>query len=175
MRTEAQPPRLRRTAVALALLFLADLGFAGQGIFSLVVATIGVGLLTLGALWAAVRGTAPRALARSRAVRAAMYLCLGVTTVAVMRIHATTAENHAAQVIEACRAYQARHGKLPDRLQELVPEFLPAVPPAKYTLSWGEFTYLTSGDQSHTLMYVALPPFGRRLYHFEEARWSQLD
>jgi hypothetical protein len=92
-----------------------------------------------------------------------------------MRIHATTAENHAAQVIEACRAYQARHGKLPDRLQELVPEFLPAVPPAKYTLSWGEFTYLTSGDQSHTLMYVALPPFGRRLYHFEEARWSQLD
>ena len=81
----------------------------------------------------------------------------------------------AAQVIEACRAYQARHGKLPDRLQELVPEFLPAVPPAKYTLSYGEFTYLTSGDQSHTLMYVALPPFGRRLYHFEETRWSQLD
>ena len=175
METEGQPPRLRRTAVALAVLFVADLGFAGQGLFSLLVATIGVGLLTLSGLWAAIRGTAPRVRAHSRAMRAAMYLCLGVSTLAVMRVHATTAENHAAQVIEACRAYQARHGKLPDRLQELVPEFLPAVPPAKYTLSYGEFTYLTSGDQTHTLMYVALPPFGRRLYHFEEARWSQLD
>jgi hypothetical protein len=175
MRTEAQPPRLRRTAVALALLFLADLGFAGQGLFSLVVATVGVGLLTWGALWAAIRGTAPRVWARSRATRAAMYLCLGITTVTVMRVHTATAETNAAQVIEACRAYQARHGRLPDRLQELVPEFLPAVPPAKYTFSYGAFTYLTSGEQSHTLMYVTLPPFGRRLYHFEEARWSQLD
>jgi len=24
-------------------------------------------------------------------------------------------------------------------------------------------------------MYVTLPPFGRRVYHFEGARWSQLD
>jgi hypothetical protein len=175
MGTEGQPPRLRRTAVALALLFLADLGFAGQGLFSLLVATVGVGLLMLGALWSAVRGTAPRVWARSRAMRAAMYLGLGVVTVAAMRVHTVTGETHAAQVIEACRAYQARHGRLPDHLQALVPEFLSAVPPARYTLSYGEFTYSTSGDNSHTLMYVTLPPFGRRLYHFEEARWSQLD
>jgi hypothetical protein len=175
MRTAAHPPRLRRTAVALALLFVADLGFAGQGLFSLVVAGVGMGLLALGALWAAVRGTAPGVWARSRAMRAAMYLCLGIATVTVMRLHTATAETNAAQVIEACLAYQARHGRLPDRLQELIPEFLPAVPPAKHTLSYGAFTYLTSGEQSHTLMYVTLPPFGRRLYHFEEARWSHLD
>jgi hypothetical protein len=175
MGTDAQPPRLRRTAVALTLIFLADVGFAGQGLFSLLVATVGVGVLTFGAVWAAVRGAVPRGWVRSRAMRATMYLCLGIMTFAVMRIHTATAENHAAQVIEACRAYQARHGRLPDHLQELVPDFLPAVPAAKYTLSYGEFTYLTSGHQSHTLMYVTLPPFGRRLYHFEEARWSQLD
>lgn len=104
-----------------------------------------------------------------------MYLVLGVMTLAAVRVHAATAENHAAQIIDACRAYQARHGMLPDRLEALVPEFLPAVPRAKYTLSYGEFTYWTSEQKSHTLMYVALPPFGRRLYHFEEARWSQLD
>jgi len=175
MGKDAQPPPLLRTTVALAVLFLADLGFSGQGFFSLLVAGVGLGLLTLGALWAIVRGAAPRILVRSRAMRAGLYLLLGLATVATMQFHAATAQNHAAQVIEACRAYQTRHGMLPDRLQELVPEFLPTVPRAKYTLAWGEFTYWTSGEKSHTLMYVALPPFGRRLYHFEEARWSQLD
>jgi hypothetical protein len=108
-------------------------------------------------------------------MRAGLYLLLGVATVATMRFHTATAQNHAAQIIEACRAYQARRGMLPDRLEELVPEFLPAVPPAKYTLQWGGFTYWASEKKSHTLMYVAFPPFGRRLYHFEQARWSQLD
>lgn len=92
-----------------------------------------------------------------------------------MQFHAATARNHAAQVIDACRAYQARHGMLPDHLEDLVPEFLARVPRAKYTLQWGEFTYWTSSRTSHTLMYVSLPPFGRRVYHFEEGRWSVLD
>ena len=35
------PPGLKRTAVALGLLFLFDLGFSGQGLFSLLVAAIG--------------------------------------------------------------------------------------------------------------------------------------
>jgi hypothetical protein len=169
-----QPPPLWRTAAVLAILFLADLGFAGQGLFSLLVGVGGVALLTMRALWAAVRGGSS-ALIRARTMRAGIYLVLAVATVATMRFHATTAENHAAQVIEACRAYEARHGKLPDRLAQLVSEFLPAVPRAKYTLQWGEFDYRTSENTTHTLMYVALPPFGRRLYHFEQARWSQLD
>ena len=174
MGKEAQLPSLARTARALAVLFLADLGFAGQGLLSLFVAGVGLSLLTSAALWAAIRGGATP-LVRSRAMRAGMYLLLGIATVATTQFHMATAQNHAAQVIQACRAYQARHGMLPDRLEELVPEFLPRVPRAKYTLQWGEFTYLTSGKESHTLMYVALPPFGRRLYHFEAARWSQLD
>ena len=174
MGKEAQPPPLLRTATALAVLFVADLGFAGQGLFSVLIAVVGLGLLTLAALWAAVRGR-PAALIESRAMRAGMYLVLGIATVAAMQFHQATAQNHAAHVIDACRAYQTRHGMLPDRLEQLVPEFLPAVPRAKYTMQWGEFTYWTSENKSHTLMYVALPPFGRRLYHFEQARWSQLD
>jgi hypothetical protein len=174
MGQQVQLPPVRRTAAALSVLFLADLGFAGQGLLSLLVACVGLGLLASGALWAVVRGGAAP-LVRSRVLRAGMYLLLGVATVAAMQFHSATARNHAAQVIDACRAYQARHGMLPDRLEELVPEFLPAVPRAKYTLQWGEFTYWTSEKKSHTLMYVALPPFGRRVYHFEEARWSQLD
>jgi len=162
-----------RTSVALAGLFLFDLGYSGQGLFALGVAVLGVASLAVGALWSVFRG-AP-ALARSRALRAGLYLFLGAATIATVRLHAATAESRAARVIEACRAFERAHGALPDRLEELVPDFLSAVPRAKYTLAWGEFTYSASETRRHTLMYVALPPFGRRIYHFEEARWSRLD
>ena len=60
-----------------------------------------------------------------------------------------------------------------------MPTYLPAVPRAKYTLGWGNFTYTSLGsdpdEPHHVLMYVALPPFGRRLYHLEQGRWSTLD
>jgi hypothetical protein len=60
-----------------------------------------------------------------------------------------------------------------------VPTRLPATPRAKYTLIWGEFTYLTTssgaGRGHHTLSYVAMPPFGRRLYPLETERWSFSD
>jgi hypothetical protein len=164
---------MSRTAVALGVLFLFDLGYAGQGLLSLLVAVCGLGVLTVGALWSAVRGAAPRA--RSRALRAGLYLLLGLAAYGTARFHGATAETHAVRVIEACRAFEARHGMLPNRLEDLVPEFLPAVPRAKYTLAWGEFTYSTFTEKRHTLMYVAFPPFGRRVYHFEARRWSQLD
>ena len=113
--------------------------------------------------------------ALSRARRASAYLVLGVATFAGIQFHLATAEHHSADVIAACKAYQVRHGMLPATLQQLVPEFLPAVPRAKYTLAYGEFLYWASSPNAHTLMYYALPPFGRRLYHFEEGVWTQLD
>ena len=170
---ELRRSRLFPTAVGLGGLFLLDLGYSGQGLISLLVAVTGFTFLTVRALWSWFRGAG--GLARNRALRAGMYLCLGAATFATMRFHATTAETHAARVIDACRAFESGRGRLPDRLEELVPEFLPAVPRAKYTLAWGAFTYSTSGSMHHTLMYVALPPFGRRIYTFEAARWSQLD
>lgn len=174
MEKETRLPPLWRTPAALAVLFVADLFVYGQGVFSLIVGGVGFCLLTSGALWAAHRKR-PESLVRSRAIRALMYPVLMVLTVATLRFHTATAHNHAEQVIAACRAYQTRHGMLPDVLEELVPEFFTAVPRAKYTLEWGGFTYVTSEKKSHTLMFVAIPPFGRSLYHFEESRWSQLD
>ena len=173
MKSEAQIPGVARTAAILGILFLLDLGYSGQGLLSLLIAASGFAVLTVGAAWSVARGAIP--LARRRAFRGGVYLFLGAATLATMRLHAVTAETHAARVIEACRAFERRHGTLPDRLDELVPEYLSAVPRAKYTLAWGNFTYSTSGTRDHTLMYVALPPFGRRIYHFDDNRWSQLD
>ena len=164
---------MARTAAALIVLFLLDLGYAGQGLSSIFVALCGVVWLAIGALRSAFRGEASRA--RMRALRATLYLALGIAAYGTASFHRSTAETHAARVIDACRAFQARRGALPNRLDDLVPEFLTAVPRAKFTLAYGEFTYSTRDEHRHTLMYVTLPPFGRRVYHFEGARWSQLD
>jgi hypothetical protein len=169
---EKAPPRLKRTAVVLGLLFLFDLGFSGQGLYSLLVAAIGFAILSLGGAWSLIRGRQP--LARSRAARAALYLLLAAATIGALRFHAYTARVNTERVIAACRAYERANGRLPERLQDLVPAFLPAVPRAKYVLMFGEFNYFSS-PESHTLQYVALAPFGRRLYHFEQDRWSSLD
>jgi hypothetical protein len=57
-----------------------------------------------------------------------------------------------------------------------VPEYLPSIPRAKMTMRWNEFTYqAASSGESHTLTYVAFPPFGRLLYSFEQDEWMQLD
>ena len=170
---DARTPGVRRTAVVLGVLFLLDLGYSGQGLLSLLVAVSGLVLLTAGAVWSSVRRAS--SLARSRVLRAALYLVLGAATLATTRLNAAIAETRAARVIAACRVFELRHGALPNRLEDLVPEFLPAVPRAKYTLAWGDFTYASSRTTGHTLMYVALPPFGRRIYSFEDGRWRQLD
>ena len=163
---------LRRTALVLSLLFVADIGFAGQGILPLFVAAAGVVLLSAGAIWAFAFGR--MRVARRRIARAGIYFLLGVATSATVRVYASTAQAHATQLIHACHAYKAKYGGFPDRLQELVPEFLPSVPRAKYVLVWGEFTYWSS-PTSHTLMYTSLPPFMRRLYNLEHDTWSQIE
>jgi len=86
------------------------------------------------------------------------------------------ARKSAEQIIAASRAFQQRHGRLPATLEELVPEFLPAVPPAKYNGPHFGFVYdvnLASGQ--HVLSWTELIPFGRPFYVFEEDRWGYLD
>ncbi len=92
-------------------------------------------------------------------------------------MNAGIAATRAQALISACKAYRAQRGEFPDRLEDLVPGFIPAVPRANYTL-WGAFRYWNGSqtkEPDHVLTYVVFPPFGRRLYHFEEDRWSSLD
>ena len=44
-----------------------------------------------------------------------------------------------------------------------MPDF--SSPPGRYVDLGGD----------HTLMYTVVPPYGRKLYHFEKQRWNALD
>lgn len=86
------------------------------------------------------------------------------------------ARKNAEQIIAACKAFHAQHGRFPQTLEELVPAFLPAVPPAKYGGPHFGFTYDVGPDgQRHVLGWTEVIPFGRPYYVLEEDRWGYLD
>ena len=88
------------------------------------------------------------------------------------------AQRNAEVLIAACREFAARHGKLPDALEQLVPDFLPELPPAKFSGPTFGFTYDVSGAEGaprHVLGWTDQLPFGRPFYVFEEDRWGYLD
>lgn len=86
------------------------------------------------------------------------------------------ARSNAEALIAACRAFQAKHGQLPETLEALVPEFLPALPPARYDGPHFGFQYeVVAGSGHHVLGWTDTIPFGRPFYVFEEDRWGYLD
>ena len=93
MKKDAQPRSWHRTTVVLAGIFLVDLGYFGQGLFSLFLAVVGMVVMGIGVIWAFVRGARP--VARSRAMRASAYVLLGAATYATMQFHIATAQHHA--------------------------------------------------------------------------------
>lgn len=88
------------------------------------------------------------------------------------------ARRNAEVLITACRAFAAKHGRLPESLEQLVPGFLPELPPAKFSGPTFGFTYDVSGAEDaprHVLGWTDRVPFGRPFYVFEEDRWGYLD
>ena len=155
-------------AVALAL---ADT-WASQGLLALALCVVGLLYYLPRAL-----GARPEpALFRMRMVKAAVALAAGVAAIAAIALGNRIAEERAGKVIAAVESYKTKRGGYPDRLEQLVPVFLPEVPRAKPFGMLREFKYWRSpADGQHTLTYTVVAPFGRRLYNFEERRWNALD
>jgi hypothetical protein len=84
------------------------------------------------------------------------------------------AEANAANIIRACEEFHAANDKYPKTLGELVPQYMSSVPRAKYCLLFGDFLYWNF-DSQPMLAWYAIPPYGCKIYNFEERRWSYLD
>ncbi|MEO1270936.1 MAG: hypothetical protein AAFX99_22845 [Myxococcota bacterium] len=77
-------------------------------------------------------------------------------------------------VISACKKYRDIHGHYPDKLEELTPDHLSMVPPAKISLTCHKFHYRSS-DKGTLLGYIILPPFMKMNHHFEQNERFTLD
>jgi hypothetical protein len=124
------------------------------------------------------RGIVHRAFA---SVGRMMQVAAGSVVMAIVilrpnRAGSERARKNAEQLIAACKAFHGKHGRFPEALEQLVPEFLPAVPPAKYEGPHFGFTYETGPDgKRHVLGWTEVIPFGRPYYVLEEDRWGYLD
>lgn len=86
------------------------------------------------------------------------------------------AKRNAVRIVEACEQYRKDTGNYPKQLDELVPQYLSSIPPAKHCCMWNKFSYQANFEQPYTMLdWVELPPFGRPTYNFEERRWGYLD
>jgi hypothetical protein len=77
-------------------------------------------------------------------------------------------------IIKAVEDYRAAYGEYPERIEDLVPQFLSKVPRSAFRVTFTEYLYLHHNDH-HSLMWVEAPPFGKPEYHFETKKWSYLD
>jgi hypothetical protein len=138
-----------------------------QGVLAMLCAVPTLVALLPGTLICALRAPRPT-LARAAAAGLGVLLVLGL--LAFVPLNNMLAKQRAEDLKTACYQYKEQHGDFPERLQDMVPEFIPNVPLAKYTPRYGEFSY-----HKGNLMWVSIPPFGRPYYDFYAERWGFLD
>ncbi len=79
---------------------------------------------------------------------------------------------HAQRVIKACEEFRLANGRYPNKLDDLVPKHLTSVPSPKCCLM-SAFFYVNS--DGHAMLWWTRYGFYRRIYDFNEKRWSNLD
>ncbi|MGA2617078.1 MAG: hypothetical protein ABSF26_05655 [Thermoguttaceae bacterium] len=88
------------------------------------------------------------------------------------RLQWKLSDANAERVIKACDEFNNANGRYPRKLDELVPKYLPSVPPAKYCLL-EKFWYFNS--DGHCSLMWSRYGFYRRFYNFDEKRWGNID
>lgn len=110
-----------------------------------------------------------------RIKKVALYLLAVVGITALFIVNRQVGTQRADELVKAVEAYSAKHGQFPQNLEQVVPDFMSAIPLARYTLASNDFSYRTAADGKHVLSWTEIPPFARKSYTFEEKRWVTLD
>lgn len=158
---------IKRSLVCAALLIAWDVVLSGSFLMSILICPIWF-------LLSCVRGVLRRPGWRVGLSRVLMPILTLALALGNATLQSKIARANAQRIITASERYHAANGRYPGKLVDLVPQYLASVPRAKYALMFGDFWYV-SAPNSHAIMWVALPPFGRPIYTFEDRRWSYLD
>jgi len=136
---------------------------------------LGVGLIGGTALFVALisfilficnKGSFPHALRL-----AAIYLVLGASTLAYINLNWKVAVSRARPVIAAVNSFHGKYNRYPESLDELVPQFLPAIPNARLTVVAKHFGYA----QDPPSLYFLVMFHGVASYDFQSQRWLTND
>jgi hypothetical protein len=108
------------------------------------------------------------------AVKCFIYLCACTCIISAYRLNISVGNRNADEIINTVEKFKEVKGDYPRRLSELVPEYMSRVPVCAYRLAGRQYHYSYTGT-SHYLMWAQLPPFGRRVYDFQDKGWAYLD
>jgi len=161
--------RFRGHLAAIVALYVFDALMFDQGFLTAVVALV---MLLPGALHVGLGLFEDRARARHGFRMIAGYVAVAVAVIATVRINEGIARARGERIVAALELYKAKHGAYPERLQELVPEYLPAVPLAKYNLVFNQFQYWYHADEDDGFLMYPTLSFARHLYRLKTAQWS---
>jgi hypothetical protein len=110
---------------------------------------------------------------RYRATKASVYFLAAIAIFGTNHLNNKIARHRAENIISSIKEFKSEYQRYPDKLDELVPEFLPSVPLAKYTLGDNKFRYTASQEERRHLLIMPLT--NMRYYNFEEDKWGVAD
>lgn len=153
------------TALIAGMIILVGEVVFGQAALAGMTELAAAGALLLLAAGRVLKGDKARA--RGAAFKALIFAALFVAGTALDVANKKIASSRAETIIAACRAYKGKTGAYPASLQALVPEYLPSVPRAKYTVLWGTFSY---GEGR--LAWMVVPMTLMPSYDLNAGKWS---
>lgn len=115
-------------------------------------------------------------LRRHRARVALVVLGMLLLNGGIYSVYEIVAQKRMTEVAEALVRYKISMGTYPERLQQLVPDYLRAIPPAKpgVIMMRAIWYHHTAPDQA-ALMYVSFPPYYRKVLDLHTLQWSTMD
>lgn len=112
--------------------------------------------------------------AKLYAIKATIYFMALVGIVGIFNFNSHMGEKNAQRIIKAVNTYYADNGHYPENLNQLIPIYLERIPKCAYRITDSQYRYFPDpGDPN--LMWAVVPPFGRRIYFFKDAKWRTLD
>ena len=166
--TAAPAPKLHGTYVACGMILAIDvllLGAPALGMATLIA-------LILWILPSILFAWRKPDLRRHRALVALVTAGAVAADMAAYAAYEAIAEKRVTEVADALAQYKSRHGTYPKTLQNLVPDYLPAIPAAKSGLVVLNDIWYRHNESGPTVAYTSFPPLGSRVLNVETRAWT---
>ena len=110
---------------------------------------------------------------RQRLRNIGIFLGVLLMVVVMVKVNAYIAPLHAHRLVEAIETYRSATGVYPQKLDDLVPQFIDHVPYAQYTLG-GFFYYVWRGKAEPPMLWYNPHGMDHSIYDFKTKDWGYL-
>jgi amino acid transporter len=162
--------QLRKSIIIAGLLFIVDAFILSQFLIAMLTIFIAFPVFLVKLF----RRRKDRERSRLLLAKAAIYGCMVVLICVAFVANNMLAVRRTDGVIASCERFRAKTGTYPEKLAQLVPDYLAVIPPAKLVMNGDSFFYVARPD-NHAVCYTTVVPYGSSCYWLEQKKWHSLD